>query len=602
MEPHLDRTGGADTVPRATALASVIQRGQSMRDTLFLNNIIDAVADPILVKDSKLRFVLVNQALCEFTGIPRERFIGRTDADLFAPEEAAVFNAMDRKVLATGQPNVNEEVHTHADGSERTIRTTKTVFLDEDGHGVLVGIFTDLTALRATQRELEAANARLHELAHQDRLTGLPNRMHFEEALAREVAAAERSGESFAVLFMDLNGFKHINDTYGHNIGDELIGQAGTRLAQTARRADFVARLGGDEFVVVARRADDAVARRLAERLAEAIEQPFDLSSTRAHISASIGIAIFPRDGAGRDELIKKADAAMYRAKRVTRQPVEFYDQSQSQQAKRLFLMEQYLRRDVAGGRLRIHLQPIVDLASRRVLGYEALARWSCDELGEVSPAEFIALAEECRIVHALGRHVLRLACDFIVQHGQPGQYVSVNVSTRQFEEPGFVGDLRQALIDSTARPEQLAVEITESALSASRAANVLGELRAARIRLMVDDFGVGYSNLMRLQHLPFDVIKIDRCFVNDLSADGSGAAMIRTMIVLAKELKLDVIAEGIEHEHQVRALRDLGVATGQGYLLGRPRPPAATPAEPAKSTGAATTAAASGAQTIERC
>jgi diguanylate cyclase (GGDEF)-like protein/PAS domain S-box-containing protein len=297
-----------------------------MRDTLFLNNIIDAVADPILVKDSELRFVLVNQALCDFTGIARERFIGRTDADLFDPEQAAVFNAMDRKVLASGQANVNEEVHTHADGSLRTIRTTKTMFLDGDGNRVLVGIFTDLTALRAVQRELEAANARLHELAHQDRLSGLPNRMHFEDALAREVAAGQRRGETFAVLFMDLNGFKHINDTYGHSMGDELIGQAGQRLAAASRRADFVARLGGDEFVVVARQADAAVARRLADRLACAIATPFELSSARVHISASIGIAIYPRDGASSEQLIKHADAAMYRAKRVTRQAVEFYD------------------------------------------------------------------------------------------------------------------------------------------------------------------------------------------------------------------------------------------------------------------------------------
>ena len=574
VEHELAHAIGAPTVPRARALASVIQRGCEMRDTVFLNNIIDAVADPILVKDSQLRFVLVNQALCDFTGIARERFIGRTDADLFPAEQASVFNAIDRLVFATGQPNVNEEVHTHGDGSIRTIRTTKTIFSDEDGNKVLVGIFTDLTALRATQRELEAANARLHELAHQDRLTGLPNRMYFEETLTREVAAAERRRETFAVLFMDLNGFKHINDTYGHSIGDELICQAGARLAATGRRSDFVARLGGDEFVVVARNANDGEARRLAERLAAAIETPFSLSSTEASISASIGIAIFPRDGAHSDELIKHADAAMYRAKRETRQAVEFYDQSQSEHARRLFLMEKYLRRDVAAGRVNIHVQPIVDLGhGRKVLGFEALARWSCEELGVVSPAEFVALAEDCRLVHALGQQVLRQACDFIVRQGQPGQYVSVNVSTRQFEVPGFVADLRQALRDSGARPEQLAVEITESALSATNAGRVLGELRAARIRLMIDDFGVGYSNLMRLQRLPFDVIKIDRGFVSELTADGGGVAMVRTMVVLARELKLDVIAEGIEHEHQIRVLRELGVSTGQGYHLGRPQP-----------------------------
>jgi len=312
-------------LPRAQSLASAIQRGQAVRDTAFLNNIIDAVADPILVKDDRLRFLLVNRALCEFTGIARERFIGRTDADLFPAEQAAVFNAMDRKVFASGEPNVNEEAHTHADGSVRTIRTTKTCFTGEDGKPVLVGIFTDLTALRAAQRELEAANQRLHDLAHLDCLTGLPNRMYFEEALAREVAHAERQQQSFAVLFMDLNGFKHINDSHGHHAGDELIRQVGGRLAQTARRADFLARLGGDEFVVVARDTGEADARRLAERLAAAVNTPFMLAAAEARVTVSIGVALFPRDGAHSDDLIRNADAAMYRAKRETWREVEFH-------------------------------------------------------------------------------------------------------------------------------------------------------------------------------------------------------------------------------------------------------------------------------------
>ena len=325
MTPSLDDDAAAESVPRAQALASVIQRGRVARDNAFLNNIIDAVADPILVKDSQLRFLLVNQALCKFAGIPRERFIGRTDADLFPADQAAVFNEMDRRVLDTREPNINEESHTHADGTVRTIRTTKTCFTDENGQQVLVGIFTDLTALRAAQRELEAANQRLHELAHLDRLTGLPNRMYFEETLAREVAHAARQHESFAVLFMDLNGFKDINDSHGHHAGDELIRQVGTRLAQTARRADFVARLGGDEFVVVARNTEEDSARRLAERLAAVVNTPFALAAAEARVTVSIGVAVFPRDGAHSDELMKNADAAMYRAKRVTWNAVEFH-------------------------------------------------------------------------------------------------------------------------------------------------------------------------------------------------------------------------------------------------------------------------------------
>lgn len=325
MEHSSQADASADALPRAQALASAIQRGQAVRDTAFLDNIIDAVADPILVKDDQLRFLLVNRALCEFTGIARERFIGRTDADLFPAEQAAVFNAMDRKVFATGEPNVNEEAHTHADGSVRTIRTTKTCFIGEDGKPVLVGIFTDLTALRAAQRELEAANQRLHDLAHLDCLTGLPNRMYFEATLAREIAHAERQQQSFAVLFMDLNGFKHINDSHGHHAGDELIRQVGGRLAQTARRADFLARLGGDEFVVIARDTGEADARRLAERLAAAVNTPFMLAAAEARVTVSIGVALFPRDGADCDELIRNADAAMYRAKRETWREVEFH-------------------------------------------------------------------------------------------------------------------------------------------------------------------------------------------------------------------------------------------------------------------------------------
>ena len=325
MTHPIDDNAAADSVPRAQALASAIRRGRAARDNAFLNNIIDAVADPILVKDSQLRFLLVNQALCTFAGIARERFIGRTDADLFPAEQAAVFNEMDRRVLATREPNINEESHAHADGSVRTIRTTKTCFTDENGQQVLVGIFTDLTALRAAQRELEEANKRLHELAHVDRLTGLPNRMYFEETLAREIATSVRHGHPFAVLFMDLNGFKDVNDTHGHHVGDELIRQVGARLAQAARRSDFVARLGGDEFVVIARQTGERDAGLLAHRLAGIIDRPYALSSVQAAVSVSVGVAVYPRDGADSDELTRHADAAMYRAKRVTGRPVEFH-------------------------------------------------------------------------------------------------------------------------------------------------------------------------------------------------------------------------------------------------------------------------------------
>ena len=515
----------------------------------------------------------MNQALCDFTGMARERFIGMTDADLFPPEQARTFNAMDRLVFETGRPNVNEEEHSHADGSIRTIRTTKTMFVDKGGANVLVGIFTDLTALRATQRELEAANQRLHELAHRDSLTALPNRMSFEAALERSVSGAQRHGETFSVLFMDLNGFKQVNDTYGHAVGDELIRATAKRLAGLVRDSDFMARLGGDEFVVIARTTSDFEARHLAERLSRAVNEPFHLSAAEVNISASIGMANYPRDGADGPALIRNADIAMYRAKRVTGQPFEFYNESQSTIAKRQFLLESQLRRDIEEGLIDIHLQPIVQLADGRVLGFEALARWNHVQLGSIAPAEFIPLAEESKLIAALGNIVLRRACEFIARRALPGQYVSVNVSSQQLEDAGFAANLRRILADTGATPAQLAIELTESTFGSADVGVMLQNLRDAGVALFIDDFGVGYSNLMRLQRLPSDVIKIDRGFVNDIGSSGGGTAMIRTMVILAAELGLKVIAEGIEQEHQARTLRELGIGMGQGYYFGRPVP-----------------------------
>ena len=445
-----------------------------------------------------------------------------------------------------------------------------------DGANVLVGIFTDLTALRAVQRELESANLRLHDLAHRDSLTGLPNRMAFELALKSALAGAQRGGHAFSVLFMDLNGFKQINDHFGHDIGDELICAAGARLAGIARGADFVARLGGDEFVVLARTQDDVEARCLAERIVREIGRPFVLSVTEVRMSVSIGIARYPRDGASGPELTKNADIAMYRAKRETGRPVEFYDEGQSAIAQRQFLLQGQLRRDVENGGIEIHVQPIVRLDDGRVLGFEALARWRHPTLGAIAPNEFIALAERHKLIGGLGQVVLRRACDFIARHGAPGQYVSVNVSSLQIVDAGFAASVQQVLADSGAEASQLALELTESAFETPEAAAALRRIRAAGIALFIDDFGVGYSNLMRLQNLPFDVIKIDRGFVSGIGADGSGLAMIRTIGVLAAELGLTLIAEGIEHEFQAQALRGLGIALGQGYLYGRPGLPLA--------------------------
>ncbi|MEO0424129.1 MAG: diguanylate cyclase [Pseudomonadota bacterium] len=313
------------SIAHAEALAFVVSDRVGSDDLEFLNQIIDSVADPIFVKDERLAWIFVNQAFCDFIGHPREALLGRTDADLFPAAEAAVFNRIDRQVLDSGTANVNEELLTNAaSGEQRTIRTTKTMFFRPNGARILVGIFTDLTVLRDAQHQLEQANELLRHQALHDPLTALPNRRALERALDRTLALAERHGEAFALLFLDLNGFKQVNDTHGHDAGDELIQHTATRITAQARSADFVARLGGDEFVMLARMTDTVDAGILARRLGEALSRPVPLAIGEVSVSTSIGVARYPEDGRTRDVLLRRADKAMYHAKRVLRQSLAF--------------------------------------------------------------------------------------------------------------------------------------------------------------------------------------------------------------------------------------------------------------------------------------
>lgn len=311
-------------VRRVEGVASLVEGQLPVNDPSLLQRVLDAIGDPVFVKNEALQWILVNQAFCEFVGHGRADLIGRSDADLLPPEEAAVFNAIDREVFDRGVPRVNEELLTSAaTGRQHIIRTTKTMFVDEQGRRVLVGIFTDLTELRTAQRELEQANERLRNLAMLDALTGLPNRRAFEAVVDRTVASSSRGNREFCLLFIDLNDFKGINDTLGHDAGDALLKAVGARLSSRVRAADFVARLGGDEFVVLASDTDTLGAEVFVERIREALSEPVVVAGRVVSITASIGLANYPRDGRSRAALLKVADDAMYAHKRTTSIPME---------------------------------------------------------------------------------------------------------------------------------------------------------------------------------------------------------------------------------------------------------------------------------------
>lgn len=574
-------------------VASLVQKVISQPSTHFLNNIIDAINDPVFVKDDTCHFLLVNEAFCQFVCHSREELLGHTDTDFFPLEQCEVFYTRDRHVFATRQPDVNEELLIGADGHNRIIRTTKTVFEDANGRLVLVGIITDLTDLRNAQRELETANVQLHRLAHLDPLTGLPNRMAFEAALRSTIKQAQRHHEPFSLLFMDLNGFKSVNDTHGHPAGDELIVRISERLQATLRDGDTVARLGGDEFVVIARQTSGDQARLLAQRLAATIRQPVELSLAVVEVSTSIGISRFPEDGDCAVDLIKNADMAMYRAKRVTRNPYEFFDQHFARLSNRRNQLQHALKTALSdvpapasalgpGPTLVAWFQPLVDLHTGSLRGYEALARLNDPVLGAIPPTEFVAIAEQSSLIDSLGDSMLRQACQVLAS--QPDlAYISVNVSNVQLRNPSFVVRLQQILQKSGISGHRLALEITESCTAESHAVSTLRALAELGVRVWIDDFGTGYSNLSLLRKLPLYGLKIDRAFIADLVESSADQTIVRAVLAIARELGLVVIAEGVETTEQRDLLKGMGVELGQGYLFARPAPwqtPAPLPAD----------------------
>jgi diguanylate cyclase (GGDEF)-like protein len=466
-----------------------------------------------------------------------------------------------------------------ARGEVRWFASTIASQAGEDGRVArLRGAMLDVTARRL-------AEGRVQRLAYHDDLTGLPNRAAFMEHIAGTVVQARARGSRFALLFLDLDGFKEINDSLGHDAGDDLLRQVSQRIRACLRQADRLARFGGDEFLVlidpVRRRRDvEAVTRKILK----AVATPLKLDGLMATVSASIGIAMFPDDGDDPRRLLKNADAAMYLAKQGGRNALRFYAPQINASLREKVAMINDLRAAVARSELDVAYQPIVDGESGRVLGLEALARWDHPERGPVAPAVFVPLAEETGLIGAIGATVLARACAQLVawdaarptardEGARP--YLSVNVSPVQLREESFVRELRALLADTGLAPQRLQLELTEGTVmqEPERAARVLRELSAMGIRIALDDFGTGHSSLAYLRTFPIDCIKVDRAFVVDLGGDGRDAAIVPAIVAIARSLDAGVVAEGVETAAQRQALVAMGCREMQGYLFSRPLP-----------------------------
>jgi diguanylate cyclase (GGDEF)-like protein len=482
---------------------------------------------------------------------------------------AAVFVVWEFDVFRTGEA---QGLH----GKAITLQEALAVLALGIG-GLLV--FVGYVARHREHRRRVAAEHEVRRLAMEDPLTGLPNRRQFEDALKAALGSPPRAGGSHGVLLLDLNGFKRINDVHGHPVGDEvLIGVAG-RLKASVRENDMVARLGGDEFAVLAPHlvGPDAAAS-IALRIAEQLKEPILAHGGRHRVGTAIGISLIPQDGHDQAEVLRKADIALYRAKAQGGAALRFFEEHMDEAIRERDLIERELREAVSRGEVVSHYQPLVDLESGQIIGFEALARWTHPELGQVEPSRFIPIAEDCGLIGELTDSLLAKAARAAAAW-PPHVRLSVNVSPALLRDFGFGLRVMSILAQSGLSPTRLEVEITESALvqDMEAAQFTLGALRDVGVRIALDDFGTGYSSLYHLRNFKLDAIKIDRSFVEAMATDPDSAAIVRALIGLGAGLSLAVTAEGVENDEQQDLLAAQGCSTAQGYLFSR-----AVPAEEA--------------------
>ena len=538
------------------------------RNQKFLDLIIDNVPSAIFVKKSTdRRYVLVNRAGEIFWGISRGAMIGKTAEEVFPPEEAGRIVVRDDELLKVGKPISDErEILTPREGL-RSISSRRLLIGDVTGGSeYILGVIDDVT-------ERKEAEARIAHLAHYDTLTGLPNRVLFREQLEKELAFIRRGGQ-LAVLYLDLDHFKHVNDTLGHSVGDELLKQAAERLRACLRDCDLIARLGGDEFAIVQTALGNPKdAELLAERLRKVILETFNLSGHQAVVDLSIGIALSPGDGLQLDELLKHADLALYGAKSEGRGTYRYFEPEMNARMKRRRNLEFDLRKALSCGELELHYQPLISLKNDEIVGCEALLRWHHPERGIIPPDDFIPVAEETGLINAIGEWVLRQACSEATTWPSHIK-IAVNVSPVQFRNPSLVQMILHCLASSRLPADRLELEVTESVLMQNNEATLgmLHQLRVLGVRISMDDFGTGYSSLGNLRSFPFNKIKIDRAFIADLTQGADAVAIVQAIITLADSLKMTATAEGVETEAQRAILRTTGCAEMQGFLFSPPK------------------------------
>jgi diguanylate cyclase (GGDEF)-like protein/PAS domain S-box-containing protein len=543
-------------------------------------SLVDSTDDSIFLLDSNYKFLFMNKKHLFRMGISEGEYTGRSFIEFHPPEEAGEFIAKVDEVFRTG-----ESIHNEYKGQKNNQYFLQTLSPIKDQYGMpeaVTVISKDITEHKKTEEQVRF-------LAYFDSLTGLPNRFFFKELLDKALSHAERHKLILATLFLDVDNFKRINDTLGHDIGDELLQAVTARLLKSVRNSDSISRandntitntlsrLGGDEFVVLLSEiADVPDAAVVARRLLKDISEPYMLKGHKVIITASVGISVYPSDGEDAQSLLKYADLAMYHAKDIGKNNYQYYTESMKSAAFERLTLEGELNKALEKDEFSVYYQAKLDVQSRKIIGMEALIRWKHPEKALVSPSGFIPLAEETGQIIAIDEWVLHTAC---LQNkawqdaGFAPMVIAVNLSTSHLENRKLTKVVAKALQDSGLEPQCLELEITESKIMKNPVISiiVLNELKAMGVRIAIDDFGTGHSSLNYLRQIPLDYVKIDRSFVMNITTSPHDTAIIKSIITLAHSLDLKVIAEGVETEQQLEFLREHECDEVQGYLFSKP-------------------------------
>ncbi|OJZ04338.1 MAG: hypothetical protein BGP20_08460 [Thiobacillus sp. 63-78] len=510
-------------------------------------------------------------------GASYEAFLARVH-----PDDRAAVDATVRCALEGGAPYEIDHRIVRPDGAIRIVHESAEIQLDERGNPArMIGTVQDITEWKQAQQALQEKDAHLEYIAYHDALTGLPNRVLLTDRLAHAASRADRAASWLAVLFIDLDRFKTINDSLGHAIGDAVLQAVSGRIRMLLREEDTLSRLGGDEFVVLLEDLRDGqAAANVAEKIIQALEKVLVIGNYPLHVSASIGISLYPQDGGDAETLMKHADAAMYKAKDSGRNTFHFYEQGITERAMRRIHLESRLRSAFEQRALTVHYQPVVSLESRHICGAEALMRWQDEAEGAIPPDHFIPIAEDTGLIIQMGEWVIREACLALKRWdalGIPldGFVMHVNLSGKQLLQKDLPRRLTRVFTETGVSPQRIALELTESSIMESETLGLdtLTALRRIGVSIAIDDFGTGHSSLSRLKQLPISEIKIDRSFIRDITKNADDAAIVQTILALAAHLDLCVVAEGVEHAGQEDFLLRHGCQLAQGYFYARPLP-----------------------------